>query len=297
MSSFSSLASRVGRLGLGCVTFGREIDRAASYAVLDHAHQNGIVHFDTASAYANGESERILGSWIKDRALSAGTLVLSTKIRPPYRRETIENEIGESLTRLGLETVDLLYLHQWSDDLLDPAVLEVLETALTTGRVAAIGGSNFDAAQLGRVCEIQRANGFSRLQAVQNNHNFAVSHVDASLRALCRQEGICIFGYSPLGAGFLTGKHRQGVEAGSRFEVIPGHRNVYFTPHAWERLDRMESVAKAAGQSLPTVALAWALQRPSVDCTLIGGRSPKHIDQALVALALGTPSWLEDLGP
>lgn len=251
------------KIGLGCVTFGREIDEVASFALLDHALECGVRHFDTAAAYGGGASEAILGRWLASRRPVG--ITIATKILPPYDRI----DITPSLKRLGVEQIDLLYLHQWHETAL------LLDAAADALPVSRWGVSNFTLEQL-------RASG-PRFRVIQNNHNLAVSDVAEDLKAYCERAGISIVTYSPLGAGFLTGKHQNGVEAGSRFQIIPGHQNVYFHELAFQRLARLRAVAEHTGHSQAHLALAWALHQPGIETVLIGGRSPAHLDQAISA--------------
>lgn len=263
------------RIGLGCVTFGREIDEAASFALLDHALERGITHFDTAAAYGGGASETILGRWLASR--KPADITVATKILPPYGRI----DITDSLRRLGVDHIDLLYLHQWHDTALKAA------DALEKLPVRRFGASNVTLDQL-------RDLGL-RFSVIQNNHNLAVSEVSNALRDYCAAHEIAIVTYSPLGAGFLTGKHQSGVQAGSRFEIIPGHQSVYFHDAAYQSLARLEAVSKRTGHSQAHLALAWALHQPGIACTLIGGRTPAHIDQAFAALDFADEAVLSEL--
>lgn len=288
------LARQLGRIGLGCATFGREIDADTALAVMDHAFAHGISHFDTAAAYSAGGSERVVGAWLTARR-PANPPLIATKIKPPYTPEAMLRAVTESRERLGIETIDLLYLHQWSEQLPTVECLAALDGFIRRGEVRSLGASNLTADQLNRLLDLQRAHAFTRLGALQNNHNFAVREVDDALRAICARESIALVTYSPLGAGFLTGKHKAGVAPGSRFEILPGHQNIYFTPLAWQRLARLETVARHTGQSLPTLALTWALNQPGTASVLVGGRSIAQVTQALHALSLGRPAWLDDL--
>ena len=263
------------RIGLGCVTFGREIDEAASFTLLDHAWERGVRHFDTAAAYGGGASETILGKWLTSRKPQG--ITIATKILPPYDRI----DITDSLRRLGVEQIDLLYLHQWHETALQAAyTLEKLP-------VNQLGASNVTLEQL-------RALG-PRFRVIQNNHNLAVSEVSEELRDYCAANNIAIVTYSPLGAGFLTGKHQNGVQAGSRFEIVPGHQNVYFHDAAYQRLARLEAIAKRTGHSQAHLALAWALHQPGIDTVLVGGRTPSHLDQAFAALEFDEAALLSEL--
>jgi aryl-alcohol dehydrogenase-like predicted oxidoreductase len=127
---------------------------------------------------------------------------------------------------------------------------------------------------------------------IQNNQNYAVSHVDDALRQLCRDFDVHIVTYSPLGAGFLTGKYRSAVAADVRFEIMPGHKDIYFNDRAWERLDHLMQAAEHAGKPAAALALAWAFHQPQVSSVLIGCRTTRHLDQALAALAAGDPGLL-----
>jgi len=265
------------RIGLGCVTFGREIDEAASFALLDHALERSVRHFDTAAAYGGGASETILGKWLASRK-PAG-ITVATKILPPYDRV----DITGSLLRLGVDHIDLLYLHQWHETALQA------DAAFEKLPVRHFGASNFTVEQL-------RAVG-PRFRFVQNNHNLAVSDLSDAFRAHCAANEIRIITYSPLGAGFLTGKHQGGVQAGSRFEIVPGHQNVYFNEAAYQRLARLEEVAKRTGHSQAHLALAWALHQPGIDTVLVGGRSSAHLDQAFAAMDLDDVAVLSELTP
>ena len=267
------------RIGLGCVTFGREIDEAASFALLDHAFERGVRHFDTAAAYGGGASETILGKWLASRKPQG--ITVATKILPPYDRI----DISASMERLGVEQIDLLYLHQWHESALQAG--PALDDLVRSGLVRQLGASNFTLAQL------QSAG--PRFRFVQNNHNLAVSGVSDDFRSCCAANGISIVTYSPLGAGFLTGKHRNGVQPGSRFDIIPGHQGVYFHEAAYERLARLEAVAARTGHSQAHLALAWALHQPGIDTVLIGGRTTAHLDQAFTALAFDNASLINEL--
>src|SRR5687767_14342302 len=118
---------RFSRIGLGCVTFGREIDHAASFVMMDHAVARGITHFDTAAAYGAGESERAVGAWLEARKHAPGTITVATKILPPYEPSSIQETVKQSRERLGGHGIDLLYLHRWDPSATNPAALQTLD--------------------------------------------------------------------------------------------------------------------------------------------------------------------------
>ncbi len=279
LTSITPAALPISQIGLGCVTLGREIDEAASCVLLDHAFARGVRLFDTASAYGGGASESILGRWLASRRPSG--ITIATKILPPYDRI----DIDASRQRLGVDQIDLLYLHQWHDSVL--AAGAALDELVRSGRVKALGLSNVTLAQL-------QAAG-PRFSVVQNNHNMAVSDVSDALRDYCAANGIAIVTYSPLGAGFLTGKHQQGVQSGSRFDLVPGHQDVYFHSGSYRRLATLEAVAARTGHSQAHLALAWALHQPGIASVLVGGRTPQHLDQAFAALDFNDSALFAEL--
>jgi aryl-alcohol dehydrogenase-like predicted oxidoreductase len=272
-----------GPIGLGCVTFGREIGEPEAFALMDHAVGRGVRLFDTAAAYGEGASERIVGRWWDARPSARGQVVVATKVLPPYTPENMAAAVQACRHRLAPAPIGVLYLHRWDETLEAPGALESLEEIAASAGVTWLGASNFSAAQLLRALQRQAAARLRPFRVVQNNHNFAVRALDDELLALCAANGIAPVGYSPLGAGFLTGKHRAGVVPGSRFDVIPGHQRIYFTPEAQARLARLETVAQQTGHSQVQLALAWALRRGAVTI-LVGGRHPAHLDQALAAV-------------
>lgn len=260
--------------------------------LLDYAWTKGVRHFDTAAAYSNGASERILGAWLRARR-PAGAVV-ATKAIPPYTAEGLRTSLAGSLERLGLSRVDIYYLHRWDASLGDDG-LRVLDEAVKSGRVGALGISNVNPTDFGAVLARQAALGLTQFRVLQCNHNFAVSEFDAPMQALRAKHGFSVVTFSPLGAGFLTGKHRGGVVPGSRFAIVPGHQAIYFKPEAQRRLERLHAVAAQTRHPPEHLALAWALRTPGVGTVLVGGRTPGHLDQALTAQAFADTAALAAL--
>lgn len=290
-----SLYFPLSRISLGSATFGREIDSNAAFAMMDHAVARGITLFDTAANYSGGISERIIGQWLATRGASSARPALATKLFPPYTAATIESGTAASMQRLGVDALDLLYLHKWDAAVETPEVLRALDQLVRSGRVRSIGVSNFTGKQLHDLIFRQKHVGVVPIKVLQNNHNLAVRECEAPIRELCAAEGITIISYSPLGAGYLTGKHIGGVQPGSRFDVMPGHQAIYLQPIAEARLRRLADLSTKCGRSMSHLALVWALQQPGIGSTLVGGRTSSHIDQAFAALAEDDPDVLQSL--
>ena len=275
---------RVSSIGMGCVTLGREIDRSISFQVLDHALQRGITLFDTAEAYAAGESETVLGEWMAARELR-DRITLATKVGGTLTRDRVITSAEASLTRLKTDRIDLFQLHGWDDETPLQETLEALGALVQQGKVRHVGCSNWMAWQLCKGLLLAQQGGSARMQSVQPPYNLVQREIEPDLLPLCADQGIGIISYSPLAAGFLTGKYQRGqdVPRGTRFDIIPGHQRIYFTDHGYAVLEGLENVARQSGRSMFQLALAWVLQRHGVTSVLIGARNTAQIDQAFEA--------------
>jgi aryl-alcohol dehydrogenase-like predicted oxidoreductase len=274
----------VSSIGMGCVTFGREIDRAASFEVLDRALDRGVTLFDTAEAYGKGASETVLGEWIADRGVR-DRIVLATKVSGVLTRDRVITSVEESLRRLRIDRIDLFQLHVWDNDSPLEQTLEALNSLVQSGKVRAVGCSNWCAWQLAKSLLLSEGSGLQKIQSVQPPYNLVQRDIEADLLPLCADQQVGVISYSPLAAGFLTGKYGRGksVPTGTRFDVIPGHQPLYFTERGYAVLDRLERAAERSGHSMIHLALAWTLKQPHVTSMLIGARNTAQVDQAFEA--------------
>jgi 1-deoxyxylulose-5-phosphate synthase len=275
---------QVSSIGMGCVTFGRELDREASFAVLDRALDRGVTLFDSAEAYAEGASERMLGEWIADRGVR-DQIVLATKVSGVLSKDRVISSAEESLRRLRIEQIDLFQLHVWDNNTPLDETLEALDSLVESGKVRAVGCSNWYAWQLAKSLLLCQRSGLQKIQSVQPPYNLVQREIEADLLPLCADQQVGVITYSPLAAGFLTGKYGRdkAVPKGTRFDVIPGHQPIYFTERGYAVLDRLERAADQSGYSMIQLALAWTLKQPHVTSVLIGARNTAQVDQAFEA--------------
>lgn len=278
----------VSSLGMGCVTFGREIDRDTSFAVMDHALGRGINLFDSAAAYAAGASEMVVGEWLKDRGVR-DRIVLATKVNGTLTRGHVTASAEESLRRLQTDRIDLFQLHSWDGETPLEETLGALSSLVDQGKVRAIGCSNWSAGQMGEALSIAEKWGFARMDSVQPPYNLVQREIETELLPFCSEQGIATICYSPLGAGFLTGKYRrdQHVPEGTRFDIIPGHQDIYFNDRGFGIVERLEHAAEQSGLSMVQLAMAWVLSRSGVTSVLIGARNTRQVDQAFEAAEAG----------
>jgi len=277
----------VSAIGLGGATFGREIDEPTAFGVLDRALERGITLFDTAEAYSAGRSEEILGRWVASRG-ARDRIVLATKVAPALSRERVIASAEASLRRLQAEAIDLFQLHSWDAETPLAETLEAFDTLIRQGKARYVGCSNFAAWQVCKALWRQETRGWARLESVQPVYNLAMRDLERELLPLCADQGLGVITYSPLGAGFLTGKYRHGepVLSGARFDIVPGHQDIYFNDASFQAMERLRTKAAALGLPMAQLALAWVLNRPGPTSVLIGARSPAQVDQAFEAAEL-----------
>jgi len=277
---------RVSAIGVGGATFGREIDADAAFAVLDRALERGITLIDTAEAYSAGRSEEIIGRWLAERR-ARGQVTLATKVGGALTARRVRESCEASLRRLGVEAVDLFQVHRWDPEVPLDETLGALDELVRAGKARAVGCSNYSAGQLAEALGRQGALGLARFASVQPVYNLADRSIEAELLPLCAAQGLGVISYSPLGAGFLTGKYRRGgpVPPGTRFDVVPAHQEIYFTEARFRVMEGLRALAEGAGVPMAHLALAWVLGRPGLTSVLVGARSPAHIDQAIAASA------------
>ena len=306
-------------IGLGCVTFGREIDEDTSTAMLDYAVEKGMNWLDTAEAYGGGNarsyrrdalkvddiretsdimgsSEIIIGNWMKARGCRDDVLICS-KVSSGNKPDNIARALQDSLDRLQVDSVDLYELHSPDETVPIGESLAALDEQVSAGRIRYVGCSNFSASQLGEALDASAEHGYARFEVIQPPYNLADPGAHDELFPLCRREEVGITTYSPLAAGFLAGKYtpdRNAFPKGSRFDVIPGHADIYFNDRNFRNVDRLRALADTLGLPMVRLAMAWVMGHPDITSVIVGARNTGHIDNAMDALALGMDTGLRD---
>jgi aryl-alcohol dehydrogenase-like predicted oxidoreductase len=289
-------------IGLGCVTFGREIDAETAYKVMDHALDRGVDFFDTAEGYTNGElsSEQVIGDWMKSRGVS-DQITICTKVSSGGTAENIKRALAQSLDRLQVDKIQIYKAHSAFKDAPYEEYLGTMNEAVEAGQVDVIGCSNFRAGQLKEALDTSDKNGWARFQITQPPYSLARSdnpgHLDrieaeAEFFPLCVKEGVGITPYSPLGAGFLAGKYTRGeyvadqtkFPKGTRFDMRPGHAEIYFEERNFDIVDKLRAKSEELGVPIVRLAMAWVMSNKSLTSVLIGARKPDHVDNAIEAM-------------
>ncbi|MBG0816835.1 aldo/keto reductase [Planomonospora sp. ID82291] len=273
----------VSRLGLGTMTWGRDTGAEDAAAQLRAFADAGGTLIDTADVYTGGEAERLLGRLIRD-TVPRSELVLSTKavLTPAGRRPRDASRrhliaaVDASLTRLGVDEVDLWQLHAFDPEVPLEETLAAVDAIVSSGRAAYAGVCDYTGWQLAAAAVTQRAvPGRAPVVAAQVEYSLLAREPERDLLPAAEHVGAGVLAWSPLGRGVLTGKYRTGIPADSR--AATPHLADFVTPYLDERCRRVvESVATAAeglGVSPLSVALSWVRDQPGVATAIVGART------------------------
>ncbi len=297
--ALGSTGIQVSPLCLGTMQFGWTADEATSFEILSAAFDAGINFFDTADMYSNwvtgnpgGISEEIIGRWWKQARIPREKLVIATKVRgqmgdPPTEGlsgKRILKMVEDSLRRLQLEYIDLYQAH-WPDETTEiEETLRAFDDLMQAGKVRAVGCSNYTGAQFLEALETSQQIGLARFETIQPKYSLVHrAEYENELAAICRERDIGVIPYSPLAAGFLTGKYRRDFTPDSvRAEGVAK----YFTEKNWRLLDEMDAIAAAHDATVTQVALAWLLANPTITSPIIGANSTTQLKDSLAAVEL-----------
>ncbi|MFO0668325.1 MAG: aldo/keto reductase [Polyangiaceae bacterium] len=276
---------------LGAMNFGKRTPEAEALRIVDRAHERGVRIIDTANVYENGASERIVA-----RALAArpGAFRVATKVglaRSGRRAEglapaVVKRAFDESRGRLGVDVIDLYYLHAPDhevpiEDTLD-AVLELVQS----GKLRAFGVSNYASWQILEI--VQRCTALSAPGPVvaQQMYNLLVRQLDVEYFRFARKYALPTTTYNALAGGLLARPLAfDAVPKGSRFDENAMYRRRYWSRAFFEAVERYRAMAEERGRSLASLSYGFLAARPDVDSVLVGPATCEHLDVALDGLA------------
>jgi aryl-alcohol dehydrogenase-like predicted oxidoreductase len=295
----------VSRLALGTMTFGLQVEEAASFSIMDKAADGGINLLDVADVYplggtlaTAGRTEEIVGRWLKAKGASArDNFIVATKAAGPMgpnawdrgmSRKHLLSAIDASLRRLQVDHVDLYQIHH--DDPhtpLDEAV-EAMDAIVRSGKARYIGVSNFLAYRLARALGRADVRGLTRFASVQPRYSLLFREIERELLPLAHEEGVGVLTYNPLAGGLLTGKYAPGSDpaANTRFTLGTAggmYQGRYWNERCFDAVQQLQAVAQEAGTPLATLAVAWVLANPTVTSVLLGASRPEQLDATLAA--------------
>jgi aryl-alcohol dehydrogenase (NADP+) len=290
---------KVSRLCLGCMTYGSPewrswvLDMEQSKPFFQLAVEKGITFFDTANVYSIGASEEVTGRWLREFARRE-EIVVATKVNGPMGRgpnekglskKSILAQIDASLTRLGMDYVDLYQIHRFDYETPIEETLEALNDVVRAGKARYIGASSMYAWQFAKMLSVSDRNGWARFVSMQPQYNLVYREEEREMLPLCRGEGIGVIPWSPLARGFLAGGRAQPKEGNTeRARTDEFSPRLYFRDADFKVVDTVGDIAKARGLSNMQVALSWVLRNPAITSPIIGASKLNHIEEAVSAL-------------
>ena len=319
LSSYRSLGRSglaVSPLALGTMTFGAGrwgADEATSKAIFDAYVETGGNFADTADVYSGGESEALLGRFLKERG-NRDRMVIATKAGFPRTQGTplaggnsarnIRDGIEGSLQRLGTDFIDLFWTHVWDRTTPPEEVLRALTDATRRGDILYYGFSNAPAWYAAQVATLARAHGLPEPVGLQYSYSLIDRGVELDVLPAGQALGMGLVAWSPLGAGMLTGKYgREKLSAAGSAVSLPdrggdtpsggsdGRLNgdnpyggMLFTEANFAIVDTLRAVAEEIARPMAQVALAWVAARPGVSSVLVGASRPEQLRENIAAL-------------
>ncbi len=277
-------------LVLGGNVFGWTADRDTSFAVLDAFYEAGGRMIDTADVYSawvpghkGGESETVLGLWLESRGVRAD-MRIHTKTGmlggcELYAPEKIAESLDRSLERLRTDYLDLYYAHRDYTELAIDEIVAGFGATVASGKVRALGASNFDAARLGAALDAAKAAGSAPFRVLQNEYNLvARAAYPTDLQAFCRKNDIAMLPFFGLASGYLTGKYRSADDLA---QSVRGTRMKDLIETGAPMLAALDGIAAETGTSLAAIALAWLRYQPGIPAPIASATNPGQLAQLI----------------
>lgn len=299
----------VSPLALGTMTFGPggwNADEPTAQAIFDAYRRAGGNFIDTADIYAGGGSEELVGRFIKT-AGARDDIVLATKFGFNASASPLSNNqasrgnphaggagakniyraIDASLSRLGTDYVDLYWMHIWDGVTPVEEIVQTLGDLVRSGKIRYFGFSDMPAWLAMKAATIATERRLPGPIAMQLEYSLVARDVEAEHFAVAREGGMGIMPWSPLGGGFLSGKYnRADTRNTGRLSGSNPFGNSKFTARNWDILDTAKAIAAEIEKPVAQVALAWAMARPGVTCTLIGASKLEQLESNMAAVEI-----------
>lgn len=295
---------RLGRTGLkvsticlGTMQFGWSADEPTAHTIMSRAVELGVNFFDTADVYSRwvegnpgGVSETHIGNWLAGGSVSRDQIILATKVRGKMgdgpndqglSRGHILDAVEASLRRLRTDYIDLYQTHFPDDETPLDETLRALDDLVRSGKVRYIGCSNYPAWLLAKALWMSDVNRLARYDSLQPHYSYVHrAEFERELQPLCLDQGIGVIPYSPLGAGFLTGKYRRDtpMPESARARVV---QQRYMNERGFAAVDKLEEIGRAQDATIAQTAIGWCLANPAVTSAIIGATSITQLEDTV----------------
>jgi aryl-alcohol dehydrogenase-like predicted oxidoreductase len=279
----------------GCNVFGWTVDKAQSFRLLDALVDAGFNAFDTADVYSywvpgnhGGESETIIGEWLKARGRRDDVLIFSKGgMEMPGKgkglaAEYITRAIEDSLKRLQTDVIDLYQSHRDDETTPHEETLAVYEKMIKAGKIRAIGASNFSVVRFKQALEVSATTGLPRYETMQPHYNLLERTIEADLLPLCAKEGVGVIPYYALASGFLTGKYRTEADLGKSPRGARG-AGKHLDAKGLKVLAALDVIAHRYGATAAQVAIAWFKGRPGLAAPIASATTIDQLNELVKA--------------
>jgi len=282
-------------LCLGGNVFGWSADEAQSHDVLDAYTSHGGNFIDTADVYSEwkdgnngGDSEAIIGSWLKKRG-NRSEVVIATKVaklstRPGLSAANIKAAVNDSLKRLQSEYIDIYYAHEDDQNTPLEETLGAFDEIVKSGKVRYIAASNYNSARLKEAIAISKANNFAQYIAIQNHYNLLErKEYESDMAPALKDLGLSGIPFFALARGFLSGKYRKGATIES---VRAGGVASYLNDAGYALLEKLDVLAKSHNASVSAIAIAWLRAQPTISAPIASARTVAQLNEIIPILNL-----------
>ncbi|REK27709.1 MAG: aldo/keto reductase [Planctomycetota bacterium] len=303
---------KVSRICLGCMSYGDPqwrpwvLDEAAAQPFFQRAVESGINFFDTADMYSLGVSEEITGRALREYA-NLEECVVATKVfnkmaegpnMQGLSRKHIQQGCEASLRRLGVDAIDLYYVHRFDPHTPIEEMVAGLDLLVQQGKVRYLGASSTAAWKFAQALSRADAGGRARFVAMQNHYNLIYREEEREMIPLCEAENVAVIPWSPLARGLLAGTRTKidDTSATTRAESDDFALRLYDHPGDWDIVAAVCRLATQRGVHPAQIALAWLLSQPAVTAPIVGATKLDHLDTAIGSLEVSlAPEEIESL--
>lgn len=287
------------------LTFGDWLQTRNSIRSVHAALDLGINLFDTANMYAAGRAEKVLGKALRTSGRSRDKYLIATKVFNPVGREPgrglsaaqIAKQLDRSLQRLGTDYIDLYQCHRYDKDVPLEETLETLDRAVKSGKVRAIGLSEWPVDKIHAAAELTGAHGWTPMTSSQPQYSLLWRKPEAAVFAACAEHGLGNIVYSPLAQGVLTGKYKPGEKPPKGSRAANNRKNQFMETNGrhfrsdflLEAVATLNPIAAELGITMTQLSLAWVLRRPEVSSAIVGASQPEQLAGSAAASGVVLP--------
>jgi len=297
LGSTGMTVSRIclGTMNLGWESEGWRLNESESREILERAIDLGVNFIDTANVYREGHSEGVIGEVLSE--YDRDEFVVGTKVygsmdddnhnAQGLSRKAIEQELSNSLDRLGLDTVDLYQIHRWDGSTPIGETLRTLDDAVRRNQARYIGASSMWAYQFADALHTSDQLGLERFVSMQNHYSPVYREEEREMLPLCKQEGIGVIPWSPLARGYLTRPHEEfesTIRGNEEKESRETRHAAYRDGGGKEINRRVEELAEEYGMTMAQITIAWHLHTDYVTAPIVGISSIEHLEEAVEAV-------------